>query len=119
VNFILDHAGKPGIRAGLLDPWREHLRTLASLPNVVCKLSGLVTEADHTQWTPEQLQPYVTHLLETFGPARLLFGGDWPVAKLACGYVRWLELARRFTAHLSAAEQTAIFHDNAARIYRI
>lgn len=119
VSFILDHGGKPGIRAGLLDPWREHLRTLAALPNLVCKLSGLVTEADHAHWTPEQLQPYVTHLLETFGPSRLLFGGDWPVAKLACGYPRWLALARQFTAHLTPAEQAAIFHDNAARVYRI
>lgn len=119
VSFILDHGGKPGIRAGLLDPWREHIRTLASFPNVVGKLSGLVTEADHVHWTPEQLRPYVTHLLETFGPARLLFGGDWPVAKLACGYLRWLELAQRFTAHLPAADQAAIFEGNAARIYRI
>jgi L-fuconolactonase len=118
-NFILDHAGKPGIRAGLLDPWREHVRTLASLPNVVCKFSGLVTEADHQSWTVAHLQPYVSHLLETFGPARLLFGGDWPVAKLASGYVRWLTTAQGLVAHLSAAEQAAIFRDNAARVYRI
>lgn len=119
VRFVLDHGGKPGIRAGLLDPWRDHIRTLAGLPNLACKLSGLVTEADHARWTPEQLQPYVAHLLETFGPSRLLFGGDWPVAKLACGYRRWLGLARDFTAHLGPAAQTAIFHDNAARFYRI
>ncbi len=118
-RFILDHAGKPGIRAGRLDPWRDHLRQLAGLPNVVCKFSGLVTEADHTRWTPDQLQPYVTHLLETFGPSRLLFGGDWPVAKLATGYTHWLETARAFVAHLSSADQHAIFHDNAARTYRL
>ena len=119
VRFILDHAGKPGIRAGLLDPWRAHIRSLAALPNVVCKLSGLVTEADHQRWSAAQIQPYVSHLLETFGPGRLLFGGDWPVAKLASGYLRWLETARQFVAHHSVAEQTAIFHDNAARVYRI
>ncbi len=119
VSFILDHGGKPGIRAALLDPWREHIRTLAGLPNVVCKLSGLVNEADHRHWTPAQLQPYVAHLLGTFGPSRLLFGGDWPVAKLASGYVRWLETARQFTAGLSPAERTAIFNDNAVRTYRI
>jgi L-fuconolactonase len=119
VSFILDHGGKPGIRVGLFDPWRDHIRTLAALPNIVCKLSGLVTEADHRNWTPAQIQPYVTHLLETFGPSRLLFGGDWPVAKLACNYVRWLHLARQFTSQLSPAEQAAIFHDNAARVYRI
>ena len=118
-RFILDHAGKPGIRAGRLDPWRDHIRALATSPNIVCKLSGLVTEADHGHWTVDQLQPYVTHLLETFGPSRLLFGGDWPVAKLASSYVRWLDTARELVAHLSSAEQTAIFRDNAARVYRI
>ena len=118
-SFILDHAGKPGIRAGLLDPWRGHIRALAGFPNIVCKLSGLVNEADHAHWTVAQLQPYVAHLLDTFGPARLLFGGDWPVAKLACDYPRWLETARNFTAHLTAAEQAAIFHENAARVYRV
>lgn len=119
VRFVLDHGGKPGIRTGLLDPWREHLRTLAGFPNLVCKLSGLVTEADHATWTAAQLQPYVDHLLEVFGPQRLMFGGDWPVAKLACAYPRWLELASQFTSHLSAAERAAIFHDNAAHFYRL
>ena len=118
-SFILDHGGKPGIRAGLLAPWRDHISRLAAFPNVVCKLSGLVTEADHLNWTDAQLEPYAAHLLATFGPARLLFGGDWPVAKLACGYLRWLEIARRLTAHLSAAEQATIFSGNAERIYRI
>ena len=119
VKFILDHAGKPGIRAGLLDPWREHVQTLAGFPNIVCKFSGLVTEADQQHWTATQLQPYVAHLLATFGPARLLFGGDWPVAKLASGYTRWLDTARDLIAHLSPADQTAIFHENAARVYRV
>lgn len=118
-GFILDHGGKPGIRSGLLDPWRAHIRQLAAFPNVVCKLSGLVTEADHQHWTVAQLEPYVNHLLEVFGPGRLLFGGDWPVAKLACGYLRWLEVARRLTAHLTAAEQAAVFAGNAERVYRI
>jgi len=119
VSFVLDHAGKPGIRAGLLDPWREHLRTLAALPNIVCKFSGLVTEADHRHWTPAQLQPYADHLLATFGPRRLLFGGDWPVAKLATDYLRWLDTAQSLTERLAAAERTALFHANAERIYRI
>jgi len=119
VQFILDHGGKPGIRAGLLDPWREQMRALAAFPNIVCKFSGLVTEADHQTWTVAQLQPYANHLLEVFGPARMLFGGDWPVAKLASGYMRWLEVARGFLAQLAPAEQQAVFHDNAARVYRI
>ena len=117
--FILDHGGKPDIRAGLLDPWRENIRTLAGFSNVVGKLSGLATEADHANWTEAQLRPYAAHLLDCFGPSRLLFGGDWPVAKLAVGYVRWLEIARRFCAHLSLAEQAAVFRDNAIRVYRL
>jgi len=119
VQFILDHAGKPGIRAGMLDPWRDHIRALAKFPNLVCKFSGLVTEADHQQWRTAQLRPYVEHLLETFGPSRLLFGGDWPVAKLASGYVRWLNAARELVASVSADEQALIFARNAERIYRI
>lgn len=119
VSFILDHGSKPAIRAGTLDPWRSQIRTLAALPNIVGKFSGLATEADHRHWTTAQLQPYTDHLMETFGPGRLLFGGDWPVAKLATSYLRWLDTAEALTAQLSAAERTALFHDNAARIYRI
>ncbi len=119
VQFILDHAGKPGIRAGLLDPWRDHIRSLAKLPNLVCKFSGLVTEADHQHWTMTQLRPFVDHLLETFGPSRLLFGGDWPVAKLASGYIRWLDTARELVASLSAEQQAMIFERNAEQVYRI
>lgn len=118
-RFILDHFGKPGIKAGLLDPWREHIRTLAALPNVDCKLSGLITEADHAAWTAGQLRPYVEHVLATFGPARLMFGGDWPVAKLAGAYPRWLETAGALVSHLSSAEQAAIFSGNARRVYRL
>jgi L-fuconolactonase len=118
-SFVLDHGGKPGIRAGLLDPWRSHIRALAALPNVVCKFSGLVTEADRASWTPAALQPYVSTLLDSFGPSRLLYGGDWPVVKLASSYLRWLDTARAMTAHLSAPERAAIFDGNTARIYRI
>jgi len=117
--FVLDHAGKPGISSGLLDPWREHIAALAALPNIDCKLSGLITEADPVHWTAEQLLPYAAHLLATFGPARLLFGGDWPVAKLAGSYPRWLDTARMLLATLPALEQAAIFHANAARVYRL
>ncbi len=118
-RFILDHFGKPGIRARLLDPWRAHLAELAALPNVDCKLSGLITEADHAAWTPADLKPYVDHALATFGPGRLLFGGDWPVAKLAGAYPRWLDTARALVSHLPVADQEAIFRRNALRVYRL
>jgi L-fuconolactonase len=118
-RFILDHCGKPGIRAGVLDPWRAHLRELAALPNIDCKLSGLVTEADPAAWRPADLQPYVAHALDVFGPGRLLFGGDWPVAKLASTYVRWLDTARALVSDLSPADQAALFRGNARRVYRL
>lgn len=118
-RFILDHFGKPDIQSGLLDPWRRHITDLAALPNVDCKLSGLVTEASLTQWTVDDLRPYVDHVLATFGPHRLLFGGDWPVVKLAAPYTRWLDTARTLVSHLSPPAQAAIFHDNALRVYRL
>jgi L-fuconolactonase len=118
-GFILDHAGKPGIARGELDPWRGHLTTLAGLPNVVCKFSGLVTEANPTGWTEADLRPYAEHLLEAFGPSRLLFGSDWPVVKLAAAYHRWIATAESLLSSLSPAERNAIFHDNAARVYRL
>ena len=118
-RFILDHFGKPGIKAGLLDPWREHIRALAALPNVNCKLSGLITEADHAAWTIDQLRPYVDHVLATFDTSRVLFGGDWPVAKLAGAYPRWLDTARQLVSHVSPAGQDAIFAGNARRAYRL
>ncbi len=118
-RFILDHFGKPGIRAKLLDPWRAHLEELAAMPNVDCKLSGLITEADHAAWQPADLKPYVEHVLAAFGPGRLLFGGDWPVAKLAGAYPRWLDTARALLSHLPAADQDAIFRRNALRVYRL
>jgi L-fuconolactonase len=118
-RFILDHFGKPDIRGGQLDPWRRHIADLAALTNVDCKLSGLVTEADHAAWTVDHLRPYVNHALATFGPHRLLFGGDWPVVKLAAPYTRWLDTARALVSDLPPPAQTAIFHDNAVRVYRL
>jgi L-fuconolactonase len=117
--FVLDHAGKPDIRRGVLDPWRAHITELARLPNVVCKLSGLVTEADPAAWTPAALRPYVDHLLGSFGPDRLLFGSDWPVVKLAATYQRWLETALEFLAPLPPEARAAVLGGNARRIYRL
>jgi L-fuconolactonase len=118
-SFILDHAAKPDIRGGRLDPWRAHIAELARLPNVACKLSGLVTEADPAAWTPAQLRPAFDHLMSTFGAGRLLFGSDWPVVKLAASYQRWLETALAFVEPLAAAEREAILCENARRVYRL
>ncbi len=119
VAFVLDHIAKPGIRAGLLDPWREHLREMAALPNVVCKLSGVTTEADHKAWTRDQLRPYIDHVIERFGPDRILYGGDWPVSELAGSYLQWLATLDWATAGFSLADKRKLFRDNAVRAYRL
>ena len=118
-QFILDHIAKPDIREHVLDPWREDMRELASLPNVVCKISGMVTEADHQNWTPEDLAPYVAHVLAVFGEDRALFGGDWPVVLHASSHRRWVEVLETLTAHLSLQAKQAFWVENARRIYRL
>ena len=91
VPFILDHIGKPDIRNRVFDPWKDELKTLAEMPNVYCKVSGLVTEADMERWTPEDLKPYIDHVIACFGIDRVMYGGDWPVAFQATEYPRWVE----------------------------
>ena len=115
--IVIDHAGKPDIARGMLQPWRRNTAALAALPNVVCKLSGLVTEAGD-DWHARDLAPCIDHLAETFGVRRLLWGSDWPVLNLAADYRRWFELADALT-HLDAAERAALFGGNAARFYGI
>ncbi|MCX6938712.1 MAG: amidohydrolase family protein [Verrucomicrobia bacterium] len=119
VTFILDHLGKPAIKDRNPEPWRTHLAALARLPNVVAKLSGLVTEADPAAWSPADLRPYVEHAIACFGWDRVLFGGDWPVVNLAGGYARWIAALRELTATASSAQLHALFHANAARVYRL
>jgi len=114
VTIVLDHLGKPDVAGGRLDPWREDLAALADRSNVVCKLSGLTTEADHEAWTPAQLRPYLGHALECFGPDRCLAGSDWPVATLATGYPRWMDVLRD---SVPVGAREAVFSGNAVRIY--
>jgi L-fuconolactonase len=119
VAFILDHIGKPGIKAGLVEPWRSHIREMAALPNVVCKLSGVTTEADHKSWTRDQLRPYIDHVIDCFGPNRILYGGDWPVSELAGSYLQWLAMLDWVTAGFSPADKRRLFRDNAVKAYRL
>lgn len=117
--FILDHIGKPAIKDHLLDPWREQITALAALPNVMCKVSGVVTEADHHSWMTADLAPYVEHVLHAFGEDRVVFGGDWPVSLLATSYKRWVETLDGLTAHLSPSAQRKLWAENASRFYRL
>jgi L-fuconolactonase len=119
VSFILDHIAKPAIKAGLLDPWRAHIREMAALPNLVCKLSGVTTEADHETWTRDQLRPYIDHVIECFGLDRILYGGDWPVSELAGSYLQWLATLDWATAGFSPADKRKLFRDNAVNAYRL
>jgi L-fuconolactonase len=117
--FVLDHCAKPPIAAGLLEPWGRHMQELAKRPNVSCKLSGLVTEADWQQWTPAILEPYWRVVLDAFGPTRLLFGSDWPVALLASSYQRWIDIVTEWVAPLSESEKEAIWSVTASRVYSL
>jgi len=119
VTFILDHIAKPNIRNRLLEPWRRQIREMADLPNVVCKLSGMVTEADHAGWTGADLKPYIDHVVECFGFDRIMFGGDWPVVTLASTYPRWVEAFEWALAGCSEDEWKKVFRDNTERVYRL
>lgn len=118
-SFVLDHLAKPFIRDGTLDPWREQIRELARFPQVQCKVSGLVTEADHRRWKPADFRPYLDVVFEAFGPGRLMFGSDWPVCLLAGSYEQVEGLARDYTRGLSLEEQAGFWGGNCARFYGI
>ncbi|WIX88575.1 amidohydrolase family protein [Amycolatopsis sp. DG1A-15b] len=119
LRLVLDHAAKPPIAAGEWEPWASGVAALAAHENVVCKLSGLVTEADWTGWEVGHLRRYVDLVLEAFGPARLLFGSDWPVCELAASYELVLDAAIALTGSLSDAERLAVFEHNARTVYRL
>ena len=118
LTFVVDHISKPVI-GDPLDPWATHLRELAAQPNVTCKLSGMVTEANWTTWKTADLQPYADVVLDSFGPNRVMFGSDWPVCLLAATYAEVVETARTLTAALTPTEQEAIFTTTATRTYRL
>lgn len=116
--IVIDHIAKPAIGAGGTAQWRDDIAALAALPNVHCKLSGIVTEAGKS-WTVEGIRPYAAHVLESFGAERVLWGSDWPVLDLAADYGRWLAASEALLARLDGPARQAIFGANAARFYRI
>lgn len=117
LTFVLDHLGKPPVAAGELEPWATGLATLAREPNVVAKLSGLVTEADRQHWTPADLRPYAETALEAFGPDRLMLGSDWPVCLLAGTYAEVMDAADSLLDGLTPAERDAVRGGTATRVY--
>ncbi|MDE0084261.1 MAG: amidohydrolase family protein [Candidatus Poribacteria bacterium] len=119
VQFILDHIGKPDIKNQLFEPWKQEIKTLSEFPNVYCKISGLVTEADQENWTASDLQPYIEHIIECFGFDRVIYGSDWPVSTLASDYPRWVQTLQDAVSGCTPEELKKLFHDNAIKFYKL
>jgi L-fuconolactonase len=119
VPMILDHIGKPAIKARKMTPWAAELRALARCPNVVCKISGVATEADHRTWHANQLKPYIDVAIEAFGFDRILFGGDWPVSTQAIRFEHWVSALDDILTGVCEVDQRKFWRDNAVRVYRL
>ena len=119
VQFVMDHISKPYIAKKEMEPWKTLISELATFPNVFCKVSGLVTEANWKDWEVEDFKPYVDHVIEIFTPQRLMFGSDWPVANLGGTYAEVVELAEALTSQLSPSEAEFFWHKTAETGYRI
>jgi L-fuconolactonase len=119
VQFVLDHIAKPGIAAGVRQPWEDQMRAVAERPNVVCKITGVTTEADHRNWTLAQIRPYIEHAIECFGFSRVMFASDWPVVNLGSAYLPWVQVMDEILSGCSEHERQQFFRDNAIRTYRL
>lgn len=118
-GFILDHCGVPRVKDRDLDPWRADIAEIASMPNISCKISGLVAYANPKRWSAADVQPYVEHVIETFGWDRVLFGSDWPVCTLSASMADWVNALKSITRSAGEHNQKKLFHDNAIRVYRL
>ncbi|MBD1599167.1 amidohydrolase family protein [Pseudomonas typographi] len=119
VQFVLDHIAKPGIANGVRHPWWEEIKTIAQLPNVVCKVTGVITEADPLHWTLCDIRPYIDHTLDCFGLGRALFASDWPVINLAGAYRPWVAVMDELLSGCSASELQQFYRDTAIATYRL
>jgi len=118
-KFVIDHIAKPYIKDRFYDGWAALMKAISKHPNLYCKLSGMTTEADYNNWTPEQIERYMQLVLEAFGANRILFGSDWPVCLVAGNYTKTKELVTNFIAKLSSEEQAAIMGGNAIKFYNL
>lgn len=118
-KFVIDHIAKPYIKDRFYDGWATLMKAISEYPNVYCKLSGMTTEADYNNWTPQQIEPYMQLVLDSFGAKRILFGSDWPVCLVAGNYTKTKELVTHFIAKLSMEDQAAIMGDNAMQFYNL
>jgi len=117
LRLVIDHLAKPPIREGSLEPWASLIRPFGRLENVTCKVSGLITEAAWDRWRVDDLVPFVEVAMDVFGPARLMFGSDWPVCLVAGSYAQIVDAARELSAGWSAAERVFLFGRTASRVY--
>jgi L-fuconolactonase len=118
-RFVLNHCAKPGIRTKAWQPWADRIAQIAAYPNLICKISGLLTEADHASWQPHDILPYIHHVIEHFGTRRLMYGGDWPVLTLAGSYQQWFDVVALAVTGWSQSELDDFLYGNAARFYQL
>ncbi len=118
-KFVVDHIAKPDIKGGRFEQWAESITELSSYPNVFCKVSGMVTEADWKNWTYEDLVPYLKHIFDSFGPERIMFGSDWPVCLLAASYHQVKEIFDTVVSDLPLEQQKLVWGGNAIRFYNL
>lgn len=117
---VIDHIGKPPITSGELEPWLQSIKEIAHFPGIYCKLSGMVTEAEHHNWKPQQIAPYMDAVLHLFGPRRIMYGSDWPVCLLSAPYDNVIELAESaLPADWGNEERSKLFGGNAAVFYKL
>lgn len=118
MRIVVDHCSKPQIRDEQFQPWADFMRAVAEAPHIVCKLSGIATEAN-ADWTLDDIRPYAEHVIEVFGPERVMWGSDWPVVNVAGGYERWRDAADALTSGLQREDRSAIFGASATKFYRL
>src|SRR5262249_55576444 len=118
-KFVVDHLAKPEIKENKIEPWATLIREIAGNPNVYCKLSGMVTEADWKKWKPEQFEPYLDVVFEAFGADRLMFGSDWPVCRVAATYSQVKNIVESYVDRQLPKAKSAIFGENVKRFYGV
>lgn len=118
-RFVIDHIAKPMISKKVIDEWAVNMKSIAAHPNVYCKVSGMVTEADWSNWTPADIAPYLNVVVDAFGMERLMFGSDWPVCLVASSYERWMGVLSDYFKNFSERDQASFFGENAIRFYQL
>ena len=119
LQFMLDHIGIPDIENKVFDSWRDNIESLSDFDNVCCKISGVVTTADHQSWTVDEISPYISHAIDCFGWDRVAYGGDWPVSTLATTYPRWVEVLDQIVSGASDHQKRNLYRENAIKFYQL